>query len=711
MFGTFTLVEFAARFVRRATVVVAGAFLAAASPGCSSRTPGPPGLHDDWLCEVPQGTSAETAPQFVTRVGCSSDFELLSATPSDASLPGARSIKVVLDLIHGDQLYFQNTAKYDIHWKFVHNSKGVRVDANETLFPDTLDHFNPQYTQPLLLRQFLLASVTYYPEPDVWALEIAPYDTSTPDMIEKLYAAVQQQSYFGPLLAFHPTSEDVEETARGLDSSVKVKTTAQIYEGIRYQPLNQGRAVGTVKIMKAADLADAYVSARDIVVLDSVPNDIEPTAAIVTEDFQTPLSHINVLARTRGTPNMALVGATTNAGFVALKDKLAAITVGADGWKLEPATQQESDDWWEENKPPQVVLKDLDLSVTDLRDIGQVTVHTDTAPYVTYEAIEKAILAFGAKSANYSVFDSDPLVPHKPAFAIPVYFYRQFMEQNGIFARVEELKVDPAFASDAAIRDAKLLEVRNMVLSGAFSEEFTTALKAKLDQDFPGLAMRFRSSTNAEDLAGFPCAGCYDSHTGDPARYGGDQLAASLDAIRKTWATAWNKRTYEERELHGIDHAAVAMGLLVHGYFPDEEANGVAITNNIFDLSGTAPGFYVNVQYGGLVEVVHPPPGVTSDSFLYIQGNASTSYYTRTNLPLPDGRKHVLGERQIFDLAVALKQLHERFAHAYQTDVNEWYAIDCEFKFDDDADKSREPTLYIKQARPYPKSGSIQVGD
>ena len=57
------------------------------------------------------------------------------------------------------------------------------------------------------------------------------------------------------------------------------------------------------------------------------------------------------------------------------------------------------------------------------------------------------------------------------------------------------------------------------------------------------------------------------------------------------------------------------MALLVHHNFPDEAANGVAVTANPFDPSGLEPGFYVNVQQGGDAEVVAPPPGVTSDEF------------------------------------------------------------------------------------------------
>jgi hypothetical protein len=153
------------------------------------------------------------------------------------------------------------------------------------------------------------------------------------------------------------------------------------------------------------------------------------------------------------------------------------------------------------------------------------------------------------------------------------------------------------------------------------------------------------------------------------------------------------------------------MALLVHTHFPKEEANGVAITNNIFDLTGNAPGYYVNVQFGGLFEVVHPPPDITSDSFLYMPETGSTVYYTKSNHPAPYVGPHVLSEVQINQLAVALGELHARFANAYRPNATAWYAIDSEFKFDDEADPGKLPTLYIKQARPYPAGDSVSGDD
>jgi hypothetical protein len=213
--------------------------------------------------------------------------------------------------------------------------------------------------------------------------------------------------------------------------------------------------------------------------------------------------------------------------------------------------------------------------------------------------------------------------------------------------------------------------------------------------------MRFRSSTNAEDLDGFPCAGCYDSHTGDPSNWDGDLLLA----IRKTWATVWNLRTFEERSFHSIDHKEVAMALLVHHNFPSEAANGVAVTANPFDPSGLEPGFYINVQWGGNAEVVHPPAGVSSDEIVYqfSYPGQPAIYISHSNL-IADGET-VLTRAQLYELGGALEAIHKRFMPAFGAPSGNtgWYAMDVEFKFDSDAGET--PHLYVKQARPFPKRG------
>lgn len=641
------------------------------------------------VCVLAAGAGA---PDDLPRIGCRADFEALSSVPLDTSIPGAQSVKVVLDRAAGDALYFQNSQKFSIHYEYA----AAHLSGNGRPIVPSLGQFNQtEYYAPD--RRFLLGAVTYYQGPKIWALEIAPYDTASTEMITTLHGAIRAASYFGPVLAFHPTSSAVELEAAKLPASIRVVTTDELFAGIDYQPLNLAVAMGRLRFITAAELATVYVSPRDIVVLDHVPNDISVVSGIITEEFQTPLSHINVLSQNRKTPNMGLRNARAHPELVALQSQWVRLEVAAFGWSIAAATSSEAEAYWEAHKPPPVTLAPADVGVTDLRDIEDVV---DESAGPLREAIKAAIPAFGGKAAHYSILAQTTGVPARKAFAIPAYYYVRFMEQNGLFTQVDALLADPAFRDDPAVRDQRLSALRTAIELAPIDQTFQDALRAKLAADYPGLTMRFRSSTNSEDLDGFPCAGCYESHTGDPADW-----PTVLDAIRETWASIWLFRTFEERSYNSIDHKAVAMALLVHHNFPAEEANGVALTANPFDPSGLQPGFYVNVQFGGDVEVVHPPAGTTSDQIIYLfhQPGQPATYLSHSN-QIPAGST-VLSNAQLFELGSALDAIHARFSPAYGPAAgnNGWYAMDVEFKFD--GEPGEVPRLLVKQARPNPGRG------
>jgi hypothetical protein len=359
-------------------------------------------------------------------------------------------------------------------------------------------------------------------------------------------------------------------------------------------------------------------------------------------------------------------------------------------------TQAEAEAFWARHKPTPVTLPAMNLTVTDLTDVEDVTPEP-AADGSLRDAIKTAVLAFGGKAAQYSILARTPNVPLQKAFAVPIAHYDRFMSQNGFYAQVDALQADLAFATDATVREQKLLALRTAILAAPVDADLQAALKAKLAADYPGLSMRFRTSTNSEDLDGFPCAGCYESHTGDPARW-----TSVLDAIRQCYASVWLFRTFEERSYYGIAHQSVGMALLVHHNFANEEANGVAITSNPFDDAGLDPAFYVNVQAGGSAEVVHPPAGVTSDQLLYYfnEPNQPITYLTHSNLIAAN----VLTPTQVHQLGVALDAIHKRFSAAYGPAAGNtgYYAMDVEFKFDDEAAPGQPAALYVKQARPYP---------
>jgi hypothetical protein len=281
----------------------------------------------------------------------------------------------------------------------------------------------------------------------------------------------------------------------------------------------------------------------------------------------------------------------------------------------------------------------------------------------------------------------DP-VPTPSCLAIPLHYYNDHMERNGLWERYESLKALPGW-DDPAIRASYLQSFQTDVARAPMNPEFLAALVERIDSDFDRAKMRFRSSTNAEDLGDFTGAGLYTSKSGewDPA---GEDIA---DAIRTVWASTWGPRAWEEREYWGIDHTRVGMALLSNPAFDGEEANGVAVTGNVYDTSGLEPAFYINVQYGE-ASVVIPEEGTTTDQILYYYylPGQPVVYIGHSNLS-PDG-EDVLTTLELFELGEALDAIHNTFYPAYGTEGG-FYAMDVEFKFDDGQ-------LSVKQGRPYP---------
>jgi hypothetical protein len=521
-------------------------------------------------------------------------------------------------------------------------------------------------------------------------------------MIHSAYKKIADSCYFGDSLYFHPTSQTIEQLAKTLPSSVKIITTDELYAGVDYQPLNLATGMGKLVFITAASLAaeTTYISFRDIVVLDEVPNDISVTAGIITQMFQTPLAHINVLSQNRKTPNMALRGAFTNSTLRSLEGKWVKLTVGISDWSITEVAPAVADSFWDKNRPETVGIPNIDTTVTDLRDAEKVL---DIAGKGLGPALKAALPAFGGKASHFSAFphmDSSK-VPYIKAFVVPVYYYCQFMKQNGFDKKVDAFLADSTFTHDAATRDAKLGELRDSMLVAPIDQTFITALMAKITAEYPiTINMRFRSSTNAEDLDGFTGAGLYTSESGNP-----NKVKSISNAIRTVWASVWRFRAFEERSYRNIDHKAVAMALLCHHAAPDEEAQGVAITANPYDPTGVEPAFYINAQAGS-ASVVLPDQRITSDQFIYYYAMTGqpTYYIARSNL-ISD-TTHVLTKDQVRKLGIALEAIHEFFLPLYGKDKTKFYGMDTEFKFDQPVgDPNGKPVLYMKQCRPYPGMG------
>jgi hypothetical protein len=643
----------------------------------------------DWKCNI----NGE-APDFLKSYGCKADFDAMASSPLSEKIPGATSAKTVVDRNDPEKcLYFQNSKKYPIH----HDFASAHLSGDYGFVP-SLGQFNTtEYSS--ITRRFILGAITYYAGPKIWCYEIASVDNASADMIKTAFEKIADSTYFGDSLYFHPITTAQAEVAKTLPSSIRVITNEQIYAGIDYQPLNVATSIGKLVFVKSTELDSSYVSFRDIVVLDMVPNDISVTSGIITEAFQTPLAHINVLSQNRKTPNMALRGAFTNAQLRALENKWVKLDVELAAYTITEATTAEADAWWNEHKPSKVGIANMDTTTKALADVKNIL---DIDGLGLSSAIKKAIPAYGGKVSHFSAFphmDTTKVPYPKEAFAIPVYYYWQHMEKNGLNAVVAKMLADSIFNNNPAYRDSQLTILRDSIINAPLDAAFETLLFDKIKSKFSaGTQVRFRSSTNAEDLDGFTGAGLYESEGGNI-----DKPKTIRNAVKYVWSSVWRFRAFEERVYRQIDHHSVGMALLCHHSFSKEEATGVAITANIYDQSGLDPAYYINVQYGD-GSVVLPGASVTSDEMLLYFNSAGQpiEYTGLTNVPLPSGMSHVLTDDQIRTLGNALTEIHRYFKPVYGSNAAKRFAMDTEFKFDQTLENPNGPTvLFMKQCRPY----------
>src|SRR4051794_1372477 len=128
-----------------ALVLVCGAL--ATSCSNSSGSGGAPTSVVEGVCNIdPSDISNGTAStQFLESIDCSADFRAMGSEPIDASIPGARSVKVILDTADSNHQYFQNSVLYQVHYDFASS----HLSGNGLPVVPSLAEFNTsQYYQP-----------------------------------------------------------------------------------------------------------------------------------------------------------------------------------------------------------------------------------------------------------------------------------------------------------------------------------------------------------------------------------------------------------------------------------------------------------------------------------------------------------------------------------------------------------------------------------
>lgn len=600
-------------------------------------------------------------------------FQELSYQGEDVSIDtGLISLEYIKFVITGadttsPQTYFMNTVRHRNHTSFMRNY-GMNSRAG-------MGDNDGKLMRGVLVYRPLLSAPNG--EAGLYTYEFEPFDRYDYTLLQVAHdELVRNAPILAGKLAYHPMPAAVSlfESQRGefAAANLSVFMDGDEFSDIAYLPLNEAEAFGTLRLMQL----DERPGARDVVLYESLPNEMPHVAGIITGFRQTPLSHVNLRAVQDNIPNAYIRNANQLDSIKDLIGDYVYFRVAADGYEIREATRAEVENHFAGLRPAEPQTPIRDLSVRTIRPLAQVN-------FVDSSSV-------GVKAANVAALRTlgfpEQAIPD--GFAVPFYFYDEFMKFNNFYNDVERMMALPNFETDAGLRDRVLDILREGIEEGEMPDWMLDAL-AVLQSSFPAdIPIRLRSSTNNEDLPGFSGAGLYDSFTHRPDE---GHIAKS---VKQVFASLWNFRAFEEREFYKIDHYSAAMGILVHPNYDDEAANGVAVSDDIvYEVPGVNPGrtYYVNVQIGEDL-VTNPedasiPEEVLLNSALPVKDRL-INRSNRTN-------EILLSAEYKQDLRDYLNRIHNGFRELYGIDAGEQFAMEIEFKITYDG------VLAIKQARPW----------
>ena len=565
------------------------------------------------------------------------------------------------------RVYFVNTKTHDYHRDFL---SAIGLQRNQDMLTGYIF-----YVEDLVAPDGSLGLYSYRLPPSYFPISL----------VERSYTVLAaSMPLLSDNLAFNPRNSTLSSFRPDLPlyskSRVNLVFDMEVYGDTGFLALNPGVGVGLLREMEP----DERPNPRDVVIYEALPNDLPRVAGIISTVPQTPLSHVNLRAVQDGVPNAYISDALDEDDDIDdLIGSYVRYTVTEDGYSISEATRAEVDAHHTALRPAQAQTPQRDLSVTAITSLSEVG-------FDDWDA-------FGVKAANVAVLGtlgfSEGTVPD--GFAIPFYFYDEFMKHNDFYDDIDEMLADADFQTDFDTQAKELKKLRKDIEDGETPAWIVEALTTMNDSFDEGINRRYRSSTNNEDLPGFSGAGLYSSKSQKPSEDEED-LAKSLKEI---YASLWNFRAFVERDFHRIDHKATAMGILVHPSYQDELVNGVAVS--IDPAYGTEGTYYVNSQVGEDL-VTNPEARSVPEELLLRQDG---SYIVMATSNKVAAGQLLMTDAQLQQLRRELTVIHTEFKKLYQPAADDPFAMEIEFKI------TSENKLAIKQARPWVFRSESQAGD
>ena len=439
-----------------------------------------------------------------------------------------------------------------------------------------------------------------------------------------------------------------------------------------------------------------------IYVLPATTEDLPPVAGIITAGKGNILSHVQLLARNLGIPNVAvdkqlLPQITSRVGnkVVLAVSSRGIVQLVEDGPHWDEVFAEEA-------KVQDIVIRP-DLNKLDLYNLSFI-------PLQQMRAKDSGRVA-GPKAANLGELKHHFPEAVTDGVVIPFGHFRALLDQpfepggpsvfswmQQQYALIESLVADPP--QQESVTRRFLERMRDWILNAAPGDDFRFRLQEAMDETFGpqgSYGVFVRSDTNVEDLAGFTGAGLNLTVVNVVG------FENVLEAINRVWASPFSERAYRWRQAYMENPEHIYASVLLLKSIPSDKS-GVMVTADIDSGQTGWLTIAINEGVGGAVagQTSEELRINMSDGKVRLMAQATDPYKTvilkeggMSKIPA-SGSQAVLSQKNIQLLMEFAETVADRFPMLKNTQGDPVPA-DIEFGFHQDK-------LVLFQIRPFLES-------
>src|SRR5262249_31431463 len=235
-----------------------------------------------------QQKQASGTNRWLERISNRSEFDQLSRTYYRGRFYALPHVMFVIDRQQHNRIYYVNSRLFAFHKDFV-NATYLSLERGRTFYDN--NYVNPA-------RRFLLGTLAYQIDEDSFTFEFWEGDHLTSELLKETYN-VLKSTFYAPVL-FKPNSTTQEEANTG--KTVPMVTAAQLALDQEYQGLNLAAGIGQLRILDKIT-PDPVIDRNQIVIFKETPVQLTPLSGMITTEPASPLSHVNLLAKSWSIPN------------------------------------------------------------------------------------------------------------------------------------------------------------------------------------------------------------------------------------------------------------------------------------------------------------------------------------------------------------------------------------------------------------------------